>query len=465
MHYFLLTNRRIRTSICAMFTGGPATEPKITVGIMDRRPEVSGRLDGLFHAGNLGPLSGSFSAKADKGICLLFDEAGQEVTRGPAIKLEASPAGTFTLLNVTIGNQFHWERTEDQVFRGDLILAARGETGIAAINEVPLELYLASVISSEMHAAAPKEFLKAHAITSRSWLLAALQRKQGIRESPVPTGSRITHDGELVRWYEREEHDLFDVCADDHCQRYQGITKIISVQAGEAVSQTNGIVMVYNGEICDARYAKACGGLTEDFDTAWEDKQIPYLTSIADAPTPFRGIRTEEEAARWILSGPQAYCNTRDEALLETILPETDRETKNFFRWTVRYEAQGLKEILLEKSGIDFGTIEALVPLRRGPSGRLWRLKIVGSKISVVVGKELEIRRWLSRSHLYSSAFIVNVERDHRGRPEAFVLHGAGWGHGVGLCQIGAAVMASQGFTAEKILKHYFQGAEIRKIY
>jgi SpoIID/LytB domain protein len=398
-------------------------------------------------------------------MSVLFDQAGGEITRAPVVRLSAANEGTFVLLNVTIGNRFHWERAEDQTFRGDLILAARQDNTITAINEVPLEAYLASVISSEMHAAAPKEFLKAHAITSRSWLLAALRKKQGFPETPVPTRSGIAHDGELIRWYEREEHDLFDVCADDHCQRYQGITKIISGQAEEAVSETNGNVMVYNDEICDARYAKACGGITEDFHTAWEDRQVPYLTSIPDAPIPYRNVRTEEEAARWILSEPEAYCNTTDAALLQTILPETDRETERFFRWTVRYAARELEEIVREKSGFDFGELQALVPLRRGPSGRIWRLKVVGSKMSVVVGKELEIRRWLSKSHLYSSAFIVNVERDRHGKPEAFVFYGAGWGHGVGLCQIGAAVMASQGFTAERILKHYFGGVEIRKIY
>jgi SpoIID/LytB domain protein len=263
----------------------------------------------------------------------------------------------------------------------------------------------------------------------------------------------------VVRWYDREDHELFDVCADDHCQRYQGITKIVSKQAEDAVRETCGIVITYQGQISDARYSKACGGITEDFDTAWDDERFPYLTSISDASVPHRPITTEEEASRWILSEPEAYCCTRDERLLERILPDFDRETKGFFRWKVEYSRTELETILREKSGFDFGTLQEILPLRRGPSGRISRLKIIGSKRSMVVGKELEIRRWLSKSHLYSSAFIVKAKA---GR---FIFHGAGWGHGVGLCQIGAAVMATRGFSAEEILKHYFQEVEIKKIY
>jgi SpoIID/LytB domain protein len=366
---------------------------------------------------------------------------------------------TFSLFNVTIGNRFHWERTEDQTFRGDLILCLRKEGTIVAINEIPLEDYLTSVISSEMSAAAPKEFLKAHAISARSWLLAALRRREKTEETSIPAGEITQKKGEVIHWYDREDHDLFDVCADDHCQRYQGIMKIVSEQAEEAVRETHGMVITYQDEICDARYSKACGGLTEDFETAWDNKRVPYLGSISDSSVPHRPIRTEEEASRWILSAPEAYCHTKDERLLEKILPDFDRETKTFFRWTIEYSREELEEILREKSGFDFGTLQEIVPLRRGPSGRISRLKIVGSKRSMVVGKELEIRRWLSRSHLYSSAFVVTVEADR------FTLHGAGWGHGVGLCQIGAAVMATRGFSAEEILRHYFRGVEIQKIY
>ncbi len=281
----------------------------------------------------------------------------------------------------------------------------------------------------------------------------------------MPIEKIIEDEKEITRWYEQEDHDLFDVCADDHCQRYQGITKIVSEKAAEAVRETRGKVIAYNDEICDARFSKACGGLTEEFATAWDNIHIPYLKSISDEPIAHPSIRTEEDAARWILSEPQAYCNTKDAAILENILPDFDLETKAFFRWKVEYSRQELEEILREKSGIDFGALKEIQPLSRGPSGRIYRLRIVGSKRSVVVGKELEIRRWLSRSHLYSSAFIVKAEYNSQGEVERFVFHGAGWGHGVGLCQIGAAVMADRGLTAEEILKHYFTGAEIRNIY
>jgi SpoIID/LytB domain protein len=306
---------------------------------------------------------------------------------------------------------------------------------------------------------APIEFLKTHAILSRSWLLAALDRKKKKDERSTPGRKTTKKDGEVVRWYDREDHELFDVCADDHCQRYQGITKIVSERARSAVRETRGVVITHQDEICDARYSKACGGITEDFDTAWDDTSVPYLKSIADASVPHRPVTTEEEASAWILSNPEAYCCTKDERLLEKILPDFDRETKGFFRWRVDYSRVELEEILREKSGLDLGSPQEIVPLRRGPSGRISRLRVVGSKRSVVVGKELEIRRWLSRSHLYSSAFVVRAEG------ERFIFHGAGWGHGVGLCQIGAAVMATRGFSAEEILKHYFQGVEIKKVY
>jgi SpoIID/LytB domain protein len=390
-------------------------------------------------------------------MIVLFDEDQREICRSPSIKLTPTQNATFTLFNVTIGTHFHWERRENQTFQGDLILLLHKGGTLCVINEIPLEDYLISVISSEMNPSAPMEFLKTHAILSRSWLLAALSRKKKAKETP--TQSQKLTKGEVIRWYEREDHELFDVCADDHCQRYQGITKIVSGQAEEAVGETRGVAITFQNGICDARYFKACGGLTEEFNTAWDDKQVPYLQSIPDASIPHRPIKTEEEASTWILSNPEAYCKTKDRGLLEKILPDFDRETKNFFRWKVEYSRKELEEILREKSGFDFGTLQEIVPVSRGPSGRIFRLKIVGTKLSMIVGKELEIRRWLSRSHLYSSALMVTVEG------ERFIFHGAGWGHGVGLCQIGAAVMATRGFSAEEILKHYFRGVKLQKIY
>jgi SpoIID/LytB domain protein len=440
-------------------------QPRITVGIMDRQAEINGCLHGDFSMEGFGPMSGRLSAKAMSGMIVLTDEAHSEIARLPSIRLIGMEGSTFELFQVTIGTRFHWERKENQTFLGNLILWPRQDGTIAAINEISLEDYLKSVISSEMNAAAPVEFLKVHAILSRSWLLAALERKKKTKDPSRSAQTIPQKEGEVIRWYDREDHDLFDVCADDHCQRYQGTQKIVSAQAEEAVRNTLGRVITHHNEICDARYSKACGGLTEDFDTAWEDRRVPYLTSISDAPVPHPPIGTEEEAARWILSSPEAYCHAEDEGLLEKILPAFDRETKNFFRWTIEYSREELEEILKEKSGFDFGDLQEIVPLRRGPSGRVRRLKIVGSKKSLAVGKELEIRRWLSRSHLYSSAFLVKVKRDPRGKAERFIFHGAGWGHGVGLCQIGAAVMATRGFSAEEIFKHYFRGAEIRKIY
>jgi SpoIID/LytB domain protein len=424
---------------------------------MDQQTEVSGHLDRNFLGEGFGPVSGLFSAKAGVGTILLFDEVHREIFRSPSIRLAGQTGSTFSLFNVTIGDRFHWERMEDQTFQGGLILRLRKDGTICAINEISLEDYLTSVISSEMSGAAPIEFLKAHAIISRSWLLAAQNQKKQTRKTPIPTEKII--EGEVIRWHDREEHALFDVCADDHCQRYQGITKILSGRAKEAVQETFGMVITYQDEICDARYSKACGGITEEFDTAWDDKRVLYLTSTIDTSVSHQLIKTEEEALDWLLSNPEAFCNAKDDRILEEILPDFDRETKDFFRWRVEYSRGELELILQEKSGFDFGTLQEIVPLQRGPSGRISRLKIVGSKKSIVVGKELEIRRWLSRSHLYSSAFVVKVEGDR------FIFHGAGWGHGVGLCQIGAAVMGRQGFSAEEILKHYFRGVEIKKIY
>jgi stage II sporulation protein D len=440
-------------------------QPKITVGIMDRQTEVAGCLNGSFRIDNLGLVSGRFSAKAEEEMVVLTGEARREIRRSPLIRLTASKGSTFKLLHVTIGNRFHWERTEDQTFRGDLILGLHEDGTIAAVNEIPLEDYLTSVISSEMNAAAPKEFLKAHAILSRSWLLAALDRKNKTRKTSIQADTIAEEEGSVLRWYEREDHDIFDVCSDDHCQRYQGITKIVSKQAEEAVRETRGMVITCQGEICDARYSKACGGVTEEFATAWDDMQVPYLGSISDAPVPHQSIASEEEASRWILSEPTAYCNTKDETLLNKILSGSDRATKDFFRWRVEYSRTELEEILRKKSGFDFGSLQNIVPLQRGPSGRIFRLKIIGSKKSMVVGKELEIRNWLSRSHLYSSAFVVSIKSNPHGEAERFIFNGAGWGHGVGLCQIGAAVMATRGFSAGEILKHYFRDTGIKIIY
>ncbi|MDD5724503.1 MAG: SpoIID/LytB domain-containing protein [Syntrophales bacterium] len=439
--------------------------PKIAIGIMDRQVGVSGRLDGAFHGDGFGRISGGFSAKTSGGTITLYDEDNQTIARSPSIRLRSGSDSTFTLSHVTIGISFHWERTENQTFHGDIVLRSRDDGTMAVINEISLEDYLRSVISSEIRSTAPLELLKTHAIMSRSWLLSALDRKRDAGKRSATAAGAAASEDEVVRWYEQEDHDIYDVCADDHCQRYQGITKIASGDTETAIRETAGTVITYRNKVCDARYYKACGGITENFATAWDDREIPYLTGISDASVTYQPVRTEEEAIGWILSKPEAYCNTDDTDLLSKLLPDFDRETKDFFRWKVEYTREELEEILLEKSGFDFGTLIGITPLRRGPSGRISRLKVAGSKRTVIVGKELEIRRWLSRSHLQSSAFIVTAKGNPRGGVERFIFHGAGWGHGVGLCQIGAAVMASKGFDAGQILTHYFPGVELRRLY
>ncbi len=438
-------------------------EPFIKVGIQDHCREVTGNFNEVFVVDGPYRLHGKFSVRIEQGEIILTDSTGCDVVNAKEISCDTNADGTFTLHGVMIGKGFHWERKEDQTFQGNLRLIARDDETIAVVNEIPVEKYLASVILSEMSGEAPFEFLKAHAITSRSWLVAMLDRKKGNDAAVFPR--TVQREGELIRWYDREEHDLFDVCADDHCQRYQGMTRINSERAMKAIEATRGIFLLHGEEICDARFSKACGGITEEFEHTWEDKHVPYLESISDSSIEHPKILNEPAAEDWILSNPDTYCNTTDRTILRQILPAFDRETTNFFRWAVDYERDELEEIIRSKSGIDFGTLLNLVPLQRGPSGRIFRLKIEGSKTTMVVGKELEIRRWLSRTHLYSSAFVVMTEQGDDGTPKHFLFYGAGWGHGVGLCQIGAAVMATKQFTAEEILEHYFRNIELKKLY
>jgi SpoIID/LytB domain protein len=439
-------------------------EPRIKIGICDRYPEIRVRFNGAYRS-NGGLLTGEFTARPEGEAVVLSDAFGREALRGPELRLTAERGATFSLSEVTIGVRFHWERREEQTFTGDLRFLPAGEGTITAVNEISVEDYLVSVVSAEMNGEAPFAFLKAHAIASRSWLVAMLRRGEKLRGKVDGPETTLCREGEIIRWYDREDHSLFDVCADDHCQRYQGIAGNASGRAASAVRETRGVFLIRDGEICDARYHKVCGGLTEDYATCWEEKAVPYLTHVSDSAKPHPPIRTEEDAERWILSCPVVYCDTKDHELLKRILPALDRETADFFRWQASYAREELEEILRTKAGIDFGVLRGLVPLERGPSGRIRLLKIEGSKNTVVVGKELEIRRWLSPSHLYSSAFIVSANSSPSGVPSRFTLYGAGWGHGVGLCQIGAAVMAAKGFGAEEILCHYFRGAALVKRY
>ena len=368
---------------------------------------------------------------------------------------------SFDLKAVTIGVDFHWQRREDQRFRGALDLAVT-EEGIIAINQIDAEEYLTSVISSEMSANASKQLLKAHAVISRSWLLAQIEKNQQLTKAEKPYASCQQDEEQRIRWYDREDHTLFDVCADDHCQRYQGITRETNPVVKEAIQETRGEVLLYDGAICDARFSKCCGGVTERFENCWEPIEHPYLAVLRDAPEKeFPDLTDEAAAQEWIRTAPAAFCHTTDQTILSQVLNNYDQETTDFYRWQVSYTQAELAELIQRKSGIDFGQILDLIPLERGGSGRIVRLKIIGTRRSLIIGKELEIRRTLSESHLYSSAFVVDKEMSANHVPTRFILTGAGWGHGVGLCQIGAAVMGAKGYPYDAILTHYFPGATI----
>ena len=367
---------------------------------------------------------------------------------------------TFLLKNVRIGIGFHWDRLEDQEFEGTLEIRDNADGTQTAINRLDVEDYLSSVITSEMSATSSLELLKAHAVISRSWVLRPI-----ISPSTGTDKPDLSNPDRHVVWYERDAHEGFDVCADDHCQRYEGITRRdehpeAAANVQKAIDATRGQVLMYDGKVCDARFYKSCGGATELFENAWANEHYPYLEAVRDEiGTPLPDLTIEENAQAFIRTSPSAYCNTTDERILSQVLNNYDQETKDFYRWTVQYTAAELSDIIRERSGIDFGEILDLVPIKRGPSARLYEMQIVGSKRTMVIGKELEIRKWLSRSHLYSSAFVV--DRNENGD---FILTGAGWGHGVGLCQIGAAVMADKGYTYEQILAHYFPGSELKTI-
>ena len=387
-----------------------------------------------------------------------------------------SADASFSLSDVTIGVNFHWERKETQTFLGTLHFVVESDK-ICAINELPVERYLESVISSEMSATSSLELLKAHAVISRSWLLAQMKKRREVAESGNNFFSFVKKDDRLIRWYDREDHTIFDVCADDHCQRYQGITKETSPHVAEAIRQTKGQILMDGDDICDARFSKCCGGVTEEFQYCWEDTPKNYLSSVRDiiqgvksvgsaAPAPLPSLQDEAAAEAWIRSNPPAFCNTTDKTILSQVLNDYDQETADFYRWKVTLTQEKLKQLLDEKLKMNFGDILDLQAEERGKSGRISKLRIVGTEKTFVIGKELEIRRALSDTHLYSSAFVVDrCDIDEKGVPQRFDIIGAGWGHGVGLCQIGAAVMGEEGFDYDAILLHYYQGAEIKKVY
>lgn len=367
----------------------------------------------------------------------------------------------FVLNDVVIGVGFHWQRKENQTFSGELMFIIENNQ-VRAINRLPVEDYLVSVISSEMSATSSLELLKAHTIISRSWLYAQLQNR-GKRNSPIKGWQ--TED-ETVRWYDRDNHMLFDLCADDHCQRYQGLTRAVNPNVRRAVKETENLVLKYDGKVCDARFSKCCGGMTERFSACWENEEMEYLKAFRDTTdeTEYVDLTKEDEARRWIENVPDAFCSNVSKEVMSQILNGYDCETNDFYRWKVRYSQSELSKLLVERSGINFGTVLELQPIERAASGRLVKLRIVGTKRVHTVGKELEIRRWLSASHLYSSAFVIDKEIDNNTGEIFFLLKGAGWGHGVGLCQIGAAVMGEKGYDYKRILAHYYPGTCIEQV-
>lgn len=435
-------------------------EPAVDVGIMSA-PEITFELDSPFHCETLHRTlpAGCYRVSAEAGKLRFENELSDCFKFMPASPQDyTAPQGYFALHDVVIGVDFHWERREIQRFKGQLHFVHNGGK-VVAINRIHTEAYLCSVIASEMNATASLELLKAHAVISRSWLLAPMLHPEKAGHTPM---REKIQTGEITRWYERDAHELFDVCADDHCQRYQGIVRAWTPNVRTAIETTRGEVLTHNGQVCDARFSKSCGGVSELFENCWADEHHPYLEAIKDdgINRPVPDLTTEENAEKWIRSKPACFCNTNDRNILSQVLNTYDFETTDFFRWTKTYGQNELSELIRRRSGIDFGTITDLIPLQRGTSGRIVRLKIVGTKRTLIVGKELEIRKWLSESHLYSSAFVV--DRDTEGN---FTLTGAGWGHGVGLCQIGAAVMGAQGYDYKQILQHYFTGAHISRIY
>lgn len=434
--------------------------PLVNVGIMTEKA-ISFVFNGEYiHTESSSFLSGEQRALFVNGNIVYNGKLYKELFFEPA-----STDSSFDLKAVTIGVDFHWQRQEDQRFRGALNLVA-GNEGIVVINSIDVEEYLTSVISSEMSARASKELLKAHAVISRSWLLAQIEKNFNLGSSGEKYESTQRDHNQLIRWYDREDHTMFDVCADDHCQRYQGITRASTPLVEEVIRETRGEILTNGESICDARFSKCCGGVTEQFEHCWEPVPHTYLQAVRDSKeSSYPDLTDPIEAEMWIRNSPNAFCNTTDTSILRQVLNNYDQETTNFFRWKVVYSQEELAGLIHRKSGIDFGEIQDLIPLKRGTSGRIEKLQIVGTRRIYTIGKELEIRRTLSETHLYSSAFVVDKEEMRVHIPQRFVLTGAGWGHGVGLCQIGAAVMGEQGYAYTEILEHYFKGAKIEKRY
>lgn len=440
--------------------------PAIDVGIMFEK-EISFTLHGAYRDSRDDLLTGKWKVWCESGSMYLSNNMTSfQIEEGFSLIPENQETASFTLHNVTIGINFHWERKEDQVFKGGLKIIIENEE-ITAINRLSIEDYLTSVISSEMSATSSPELLKAHAVTSRSWLLAQIEKNEALKSASKEYQSFKETENERICWYDREDHENFDVCADDHCQRYQGITRASTNFVEQAIGETFGEILTYENKICDARFSKCCGGVVEVFENVWEPVNHPYLQKVVDNdkdPVGFDlDLKMENAAEAWILGSPDAFCNTHDKKALSQVLNDYDQETNDFFRWEVRYKQKEISELIHQRTGIDFGLVQELIPIERGASGRLIKLKIVGTNKTMIIGKELEIRKALSKSHLYSSAIVF--EKKEINDEIVFVLRGAGWGHGVGLCQIGAAVMGDKGYAYKEILIHYFKGAKLEKKY
>ena len=444
-----------------------SAEPQISVAILSEK-KINFDLFGEFRIQGISKkISGCLTAEIEKDKIKIHQDKQTLYTGGPLI-LEPRDIdiNSFVIHEVKIGKGFHWERKEKQRFHGMLKLIIEKEV-LTAINIIPVENYLESVISSEMNSNSPFEFLKAHAVISRSWVLAQVEKKNMPNSDKADSITQT--EEEYIRWYDREDHENYDFCADDHCQRYQGATRILNDKALTAVEATRGLALMNSGRICDARFSKCCGGMSESFGNVWEPVEYSYLLPVADYKYEqdiFDLDLTKEQAAKkWIKSFPQSFCNTNNSVLLSTLLPDYDMETKHFYRWIVEYTQEEIAKLLNSRSGFDFGDIIDLIPVQRGHSGRINKLKIIGSKKTMIIGKELEIRKILSDSHLYSSAFIVEKHNIENDIPGNFTLYGAGWGHGVGLCQIGAAFMSTAGYRFDEILSHYYKNSIIQKIY
>ena len=434
-------------------------EPRVSVGIVTAN-EIVFSLHQPYNA-NGTTVSGKQSVSYENGAIIWNGKRYKELVFQPQ-----EAGASFSLEDVTIGVNFHWERKETQTFLGILRFAIEG-TAMWAINELPVERYLESVISSEMSATSSLRLLEAHAVISRSWLLAQIENRRSAKTEQASLYSCITGKDKMIKWYDRQDHTLFDVCADDHCQRYQGITKATSPHVAVAIQHTRGQVLMSEGKICDARFSKCCGGAMEEFQYCWEDSPKPYLKAIGDTPEKtIPDLTVEANAEEWVRTSPDSFCNTTDKNILSQVLNDYDQETTDFYRWRVDYTQEEISQLINSKLNIDFGQIMDLIPIERGKSARLCQLKIVGTKQTLTIGKELEIRRALSPSHLYSSAFVVDKEDvNAEGIPALFHIIGCGWGHGVGLCQIGAAVMGEKGYNYDQILAHYYPGADLKELY